>query len=134
MPTYGNNKDGEDVTIRRYDASVAKFEMQGQLLNQTVDREVTSGKLTGDTARQCNRRIMDVEANWLNSEGIPGRPWFKHILYAARYTYAHLELPGLTEAIERGDWKAAKEQGKILEDALTRNTNLLRVTTGDLAK
>lgn len=68
---------------------------------------------------------MQVETNWLNPDGIPGRPWFKHTLYAARYTYAHLELPGLTEAIERGDWKAASEQGKILEAALARNSALL---------
>ena len=42
--------------------------------------------------------MMQVERNWLNPDGIPGRPWFKHILYGARFTYAHLELPGLAEA------------------------------------
>ena len=36
--------------------------------------------------------MMQVERNWLNPDGIPGRPWFKHILYGARFTYAHLEL------------------------------------------
>ena len=77
------------------------------------------------TAR-VNRLLMQVEANWLNPEGIPGLPWFKHILYAARYTYAHLELPGLTEAVEKGDWKMAREQAAILEKALAKNAALLR--------
>ena len=67
-----------------------------------------------------------MERNWCNPQGIPGRPWFKHSLYAARYTYAHLELPGLTEAAEAGDWKQAVTQAKILEDELTKNTALLR--------
>jgi hypothetical protein len=49
-------------------------------------------------------------------------------LYAARYTYAHLELPGLTEAAEAGDWKVAAEQAKILEDELQTNTQLLQQT------
>ena len=69
---------------------------------------------------------MQVERNWCNPQGIPGRPWFKHSLYAARYTYAHLELPGLTEAAEAGDWKQAVTQAKILEDELAKNTELLR--------
>ena len=36
--------------------------------------------------------MMQVERNWLNPDGIPGRPWFKHILYGARFTYAHLGI------------------------------------------
>ena len=69
--------------------------------------------------------MMQVERNWLNPDGIPGRPWFKHILYGARFTYAHLELPGLTEAIEKGDWTTAGQQAAILQRALANNTKLL---------
>jgi N-acetylated-alpha-linked acidic dipeptidase len=71
---------------------------------------------------------MQAESNWANPDGIPGRPWFKHTLYAARFTYAHLELPGLTEAIEKRDWKEAQHQAGILAGALGRNTALLRDT------
>jgi N-acetylated-alpha-linked acidic dipeptidase len=69
--------------------------------------------------------MLKVERNWLNQEGIPGRPWFKHTLYGARYTYAHLELPGLTEAVEQADWPRAKQQTRILEDAVDRNIKLV---------
>lgn len=113
---------------------VAQFEVQGRTLNKAIDRGLASGTLDRRVSQQINRHIMKAEANWLNPEGLPGRPWFKHILYAARYAYAHLELPGLTEAIERSDWKTAAEQGKILEDALTRNTELLRAASSELAK
>jgi len=67
-----------------------------------------------------------VESNWLDPAGIPGRPWFQHILYAARYTYAHLEFPGLTEAVEAANWKLAAEQANLLDTALVKNTALLR--------
>jgi len=70
--------------------------------------------------------MMQVERNWLNPDGIPGRPWFKHILYGARFTYAHLELPGLTEAVEKGDWETARQQAAILERALANNTSLIQ--------
>jgi N-acetylated-alpha-linked acidic dipeptidase len=115
-------------------ARVAQFEIEGQILNQAIERGLASGRLDRGPSQLTNRQIMQVEANWLNPDGIPGRPWFKHILYAARYTYAHLELPGLTEAIERTDWKAAAEQGKILEDALAKNAALLRAASAELAK
>jgi N-acetylated-alpha-linked acidic dipeptidase len=68
---------------------------------------------------------MQVERNWLNPDGIPGRPWFKHMLYGARYTYAHLELPGLTEAIEKQDWKTARDQATLITNALEKNVALL---------
>jgi N-acetylated-alpha-linked acidic dipeptidase len=68
---------------------------------------------------------MQVESNCLDPAGIPGRPWFQHLLYSSRYTYAHLEFPGLAEAVEKRDWKLAKRQATLLEKALERNTKLL---------
>jgi hypothetical protein len=48
------------------------------------------------------------------------------MLYAARYTYAHLELPGITEAVEKRDWPTARAETAKLAGALARNTALLR--------
>ena len=95
-------------------------------------RATDSGKLDAAEARRVNEQLMSVERNWCNPEGIPGRPWFKHSLYAARYTYAHLELPGLTEAAEAGDWKRAGEQEKILEAQLAKNTALLKMINEEI--
>jgi N-acetylated-alpha-linked acidic dipeptidase len=78
--------------------------------------------------------MLQVERNWLNPEGIPGRPWFKHMLYGARFTYAHLELPGLTEAVEQGDWQRANQQAQILQAAVDRNTKLIDGITAELLK
>ena len=105
---------------------VAEFLRAGRELNQSAARAIASGHLTAANAFGVNQELMQVERNWCNPQGIPGRPWFKHSLYAARYTYAHLELPGLTEAAEAGDWKQAVTQAKILEDELAKNTELLR--------
>ncbi len=82
--------------------------------------------MDSDAARRINEELMQVERNWCNPAGIPGRPWWKHSLYGARYTYAHLELPGLTEAAEEGDWTRAAAQANFLKDALAKNTELLQ--------
>jgi beta-lactamase class A len=47
------------------------------------------------------------------------------MLYGARYTYAHLELPGLTEAVEKQDWTTARQQAHLLQEALAKNAALL---------
>ena len=105
---------------------VSAFEAAGRELNDSTSRALASGHLGAAAADRINEELMQVERNWCNPSGIPGRPWWKHSLYGARYTYAHLELPGLTEAAEAGDWARASEQAKILESALAKNTELLQ--------
>jgi N-acetylated-alpha-linked acidic dipeptidase len=107
---------------------ISDFQTAGRDLNLAVAQAISSGRLDAAAAARVNQQLMQAERNWCTPQGIPGRPWFKHSLYAARYTYAHLELPGLTEAAEAGDWKVAAEQAKILEDALAKNTELLKQT------
>jgi N-acetylated-alpha-linked acidic dipeptidase len=127
-----NSKVQPNVDLAPLVASIGEFEKAGSELNTAVSAQLTAGTLSAEQASKLNARLMQVESNWLTPEGIPGRPWFKHLLYAARYTYAHLELPGLTEAAEKGDWKQAKEQAAILEAAIKRNTQLLRDARAEL--
>jgi len=126
------NRVGAHIDLPRLQREIADFQAAGRELNESLARATDSGKLDGAAARRVNEQLIQVERNWCHPEGIPGRPWFKHSLYAARYTYAHLELPGLTEAAEAGDWKRAGEQEKILEGELAKNTALLKEIDGEL--
>jgi len=114
------------VPLGPLEQHVAEFQAAGRELNHAVTEAIASGRLDRAAATRTNEAIIRAERNWCTPQGIPGRPWFKHSLYAARYTYDHLELPGLTEAAEAGDWQTASEQAKIIEEALAKNTALLR--------
>jgi N-acetylated-alpha-linked acidic dipeptidase len=108
---------------------IADFERAGKALQDLTAKDLASGDPAGPDPRRdrnLNSQLLQVESNWLDPEGIPGRPWFQHLLYAARYTYAHLEFPGLTEAIEAGNWQEAHRQQDALEAALEKNTRLLQ--------
>jgi N-acetylated-alpha-linked acidic dipeptidase len=118
-------KDLSQLDLKPVLEAIDNFESAGQQLDKTVSRALAGGKIDPELAAEINQGAMEVERNWLNPDGIPGRPWFKHILYGARFSYAHLELPGLTEAVEKQDWATAKQQAEILRDALDRNTKLL---------
>jgi N-acetylated-alpha-linked acidic dipeptidase len=116
---------GASLDLKPVLAAIGDFEAAGKKLNDSVAKNLASGRIDPKRAADLNRGMMQVERNWLNPDGIPGRPWFKHILYGARFTYAHLELPGLTEAVEKQDWGTAKQQAEILRRALENNTTLL---------
>ena len=83
-------------------------------------------QISQHTRSYSTNQARNFEQNWLTHEGIPGRPWFKHLLYASRFTYAHLEIPGLTEAIERSDWKIAAQEAEKLRLAIEKNKKLFQ--------
>lgn len=107
--------------------SIDHFDRQAKVARASVDN-IGAGSF--GAVSDPNKKISDgfrrFEQGWLHEEGIPNRPWFKHLLYAARYTYAHLELPGLTEAVEAKHWKRAKEQLDLLQKKIDSQAETLR--------
>jgi N-acetylated-alpha-linked acidic dipeptidase len=125
-------KDLNQLDLKPLQEQINEFETAGKRLNESLRDALVSGKLDPKMEGAVNHGMMQVERNWLNPEGIPGRPWFKHTLYGARYTYAHLELPGLTEAVEKSDWVVARQQAEIIRRALANNTRLVDQLDADL--
>ncbi|HET9994560.1 MAG TPA: M28 family metallopeptidase [Candidatus Acidoferrum sp.] len=123
-----NNKLKSQLDLKRLHARIAEFQNAGNNLRVAAAKELGSGDTSPEKIKQLNTVLFQLESNWLDPAGIPGRPWFQHLLYSSRYTYAHLEFPGLTEAVEKGDWKLAALQAALLEKALVKNTELLRST------
>jgi len=122
----------ENLDLSLLLSKIAEFKSEGVKLNKAASAALLRGKLNSESIKKTNEKVIAIERGWLSEEGIPGRPWFKHLLYAARYTYAHLELPALTEAAERMDWDAAKVQAGLLEKAVEANSRLLAETTVEL--
>jgi len=114
------------LPLKRLHARIAEFEKAGNLLRDAVAYGLLSGSASPQKIQRLNEELLQVESNWLDPAGIPGRPWFQHLLYSSRYTYAHLEFPGLAEAVERHDWKLGTQQAVLLERAVEKNTRLLR--------
>lgn len=125
---------GKELDLKAAYQRIAEFEEAGKRLNTNRDAALARNELPADEAPGVNRDLMQVESNWLIPDGIPDRPWFKHSLYAARYTYAHLELPGITEAVEKGQWETARHQLQIVNEQVARNTELLNKAAMELEK
>ena len=87
----------------------------GELDLKALHRSVAGFATAAARLAGINRKLM-AERQWLLPEGIPGRSWFKHSLYAPTSTYAAMELPGVREAVDQGDWTRARRQvGRLVE-------------------
>ena len=79
-----------------------------------------------DSAR-LNRALLGAERALLVPEGLPHRPWFRHAIYApGEYTgYAAVVIPGVNEALDKGDVDRARQQLAVLAAALERAAKAL---------
>ena len=88
---------------------------EAENLHQKTEKALTrEGETQARNYADLNAALLTIERELLLEDGIPGRPWFKHALYAPRYTYAAMSLPGVREAAEAGDWDLARSQLEAL--------------------
>ena len=83
---------------------------------------------------EINGILQEVEQAMTDENGLPGRPWFRHTIYAPGfYTgYGVKTLPGIREAIEQREWHLVAPQMERIAAALDRVSALLREATGQL--
>lgn len=101
-------------------AAAQKFQQAGAKA-QSVEQN-SQGPL-----RQENIDLRQVEEDFLSTQGLPNRPWFKHTVYApGEYTgYAAVVIPGVNEAIDAKDAARAAAQLQILTQSLQHATETL---------
>ena len=93
-----------------------------QRSTEHYDKAVQKLALDKKPLAAVNRSLAQVERALTLPDGLPGRPWFKHQIYApGMYTgYGVKTIPGVREAIDQKNWKQADEQllraGKVLEN------------------
>jgi N-acetylated-alpha-linked acidic dipeptidase len=73
-------------------------------------------------ANRLSLALADVEQSFLDPEGLVGRPWYKHTIFApGSYAgYAAEVLPGIKEAIDRHDVPTLRIESDSLAQALLR--------------
>jgi N-acetylated-alpha-linked acidic dipeptidase len=101
---------------------------------QTAARSTESLTLHPPTGlarqHQLNQALRQAESDLLNPIGLPGRPWYRHLIFAPGETtgYAAVILPGVNEAIDAQDKATAATQLTALSQALERAAQTLNAT------
>jgi N-acetylated-alpha-linked acidic dipeptidase len=93
-------------------------------------------KATAANMQAVNARLIQSERRLTDSAGLPGRPWFRHMIYAPGfYTgYGVKTIPGVREAIEQKRWQEADEQIVRAGSILTKEADLLDEAAAALQK
>jgi len=114
---------GVDVDLRPVRDAAKVWENNGRLALEVARKAVAAGDMA--RVERVHRGLMKVERALLDPEGLVGRPWFKHLIYAPRPTYKASVLPALTEAIEARDQSRVKLEVERLTRALKRASSAI---------
>jgi N-acetylated-alpha-linked acidic dipeptidase len=97
---------------------------------EAADRAAEAAAKTGDAATMArlNDALIQVERAFLDSKGLPNRPWFRHMLIAPGLTtgYAPWPFPALQQAVEERDAAMFASESKRVVAALKAGTERLR--------
>jgi len=108
------------------DLDRAASELQVAATSFNAARDALLSRGDGPALERLNAAVLLVERQLTDPDGIPNRPWYRHQIYAPQYTYAPEVLPGLTEAVNARDVRAAKTQALRVASALRRAAAALR--------
>jgi N-acetylated-alpha-linked acidic dipeptidase len=113
------------AALRPLDVAVDRFAAAAEAAGRRM--ESLLGAASGDSTAmaELSRRLMKTERAFLNTDGIPGRPWYRHLIHAPKPTYAAEVLPGVAEALEAGDRRQVAAQVAHLVAALDRAAAIL---------
>jgi len=102
-----------DAAAKFSDASSQESMAVGALDGQPIEPAL---------ANRLSLELADVEQSFLDPDGLIGRPWYKHTIFAPG-TYAGYSaeiLPGVTEAIDNHDLAQLRIESDALAQALLR--------------
>jgi N-acetylated-alpha-linked acidic dipeptidase len=87
--------------------------------------------LTPAARIKLNATLRDIDQTLLDDRGLPGRPWYKNMVYApGMFTgYGAKTLPGVREAIEERRFADADAYAKITAAAIDRYAARLEAAT-----
>ena len=105
------------------DNAVESLERSSAEYQKALDRVSANGgaALASASVKDVNEMLIQCEHKLTTPEGLPGRFWYKHELYAPGvYTgYAAKAIPAVREGLEQKKWKEAEESAervaKVLE-------------------
>jgi N-acetylated-alpha-linked acidic dipeptidase len=111
------------ISAKAYDAAYSKLDA-GEV------------KLTAAQIDELNGLLQGMEQTLTAMRGLPGREWFKHLIYAPGMLtgYGVKTLPGVRESIESNQWAVANEYSAVTASALNAYCARLDRATAVLKK
>ena len=117
------------------DNVVAELAKSAEAYKKAYEQASANADFGKSSAAELNRLLAQNEQQLTREEGLPGRPWFKHEIYApGQYTgYEAKTLPAVREALELKRWKQAEEAIVVVSKVLQGEAEYISVAAAKLS-
>jgi N-acetylated-alpha-linked acidic dipeptidase len=117
------------------DNVVAELAKSAEAYKKAYEQASAKADFGKSSAAELNRLLAQNEQQLTREEGLPGRPWFKHEIYApGQYTgYEAKTLPAVREALELKRWKQAEEAIVVVSKVLQGEAEYISAAAAKLS-
>lgn len=137
-PTYakeiGNYMDSAESDAKKHGVKLDLLEARSALQDFTkaAGQAENAEKHPPANTDALNRALRQVELDFLSANGLPHRPWFRHVIYApGEYTgYDAVTLPHVQDALDAHNAAQAQEGAAELAAALRKAAHTLEAAAG----
>jgi N-acetylated-alpha-linked acidic dipeptidase len=119
-------RPGDRAALQPLDAAADRFAGAAEAAGLRMETLLAAELDDKQAMAALSRTLMKAERAFLYADGIPGRPWYRHLIYAPKPTYAPEVLPGVAEALDVRDRKQVVVQVAHLIAALDRAAAILK--------
>jgi N-acetylated-alpha-linked acidic dipeptidase len=116
--------------LRRLSAEARAWGTAAESAQRAVAERVRTGRADPGYVRRANAWLLSLERGLTDGPGLPGRPWFRHLIYAPLPSYLAETLPAIREATRAGSPEFARLQVGRLEEKLARATEAATSLSG----
>lgn len=111
--------------------AIQRFQAEAEAADASTRELVSRKEIDPARLEAVNAALQRVERAFLLAEGLPGRPWFKHSVYAPGLTtgYASWPFPGVRQAILETDQKLLAAQSPLLASRIEAAAKALSAVT-----
>ena len=111
--------------------AIRAFQTQAAALDRSTEELAARDGLKPAVLARANDALKRVERAFLLPDGLPGRPWFKHAVYAPGLTtgYACWPFPGVRQAITDNDATMLEAQSSALVARINAATEAMKAAT-----
>jgi N-acetylated-alpha-linked acidic dipeptidase len=108
--------------------AIRGFQDEAAALDRATDELARRDSVPRDKRAKVNDALTRIERALLLADGVAGRPWFKHAIYAPGLTtgYASWPMPGLRQAIEEKDAPGFAHATAVLTGRIDAATAAIR--------
>jgi len=109
------------LNLSPLDNAVVRLRASAKAYDELYAQLGTGGlKLTTAQRNELNTLLQGMEQALTTARGLPGREWYKHLIYAPGMLtgYGVKTLPGVRESIEADFWDVANEYAQVTANAL----------------